>query len=378
MSTDPFKYVTLRLGKSASFLLLFFAMMGCSQKPAEVPKTKDTDSAFRTDMVQLRNYEQELQFTGQVSFDQKQVDRIYPIVSGNVLEVNAELGAFVKQGQVLAKLQSADISQYLKDFNSAKSNYDIAKRNAENVEQLYKTKFSSENDLVNARKQLEIASSELERSQQVLKMYGGPSNGGPSNGGPSSGNLPIFSVKAPVSGYVVERNINPNMQIRSDNNNSLFTISNLSDVWVLINVYESDIQSVKVGQSVDITTLAYPDKIFQGRIENISQVVDNDTKVVQARVVLPNRSGLLKPDMFCTVKMHLEKPEKLLALNPKSVIFSEDRYFVIRDKGKGKYESVPVEVVRSTSKFSYVKAALKNGDRIVTEGALLLFNELTD
>ncbi|WP_428657820.1 efflux RND transporter periplasmic adaptor subunit [Runella sp.] len=364
-------------------LLPFVLLAACSQKPAEAPKTKDTDSAFRTDTVQLRNYEQELQFTGQVSFDQKQVDRIYPIVSGNVLEVNAELGAYVKQGQVLAKLQSADVSQFLKEYNTAKSNYDIAKRNAENVEQLYKTKFSSENDLVNSRKQLEIASSELERSQQVLKMYGGPSNGGPSNGGPSnanaaSGNQPLFLVKAPVSGYVVERNVNPNMQIRSDNNNSLFTISNLSDVWVLINVYESDIQAVKMGQSVDITTLAYPDKTFHGRIENISQVVDNDSKVVQARVVLSNQNGLLKPDMFCTVKMHLEKPEKLLAVNPKSVIFSEDKYFVIRDNGKGKYESVPVEVVRSTSKFSYVKAALKNGDQIVTEGALLLFNELTD
>ncbi|MCA0230478.1 MAG: efflux RND transporter periplasmic adaptor subunit [Bacteroidetes bacterium] len=339
-----------------------------SEQKNEEPKTKDTGSAFRTDTVQLRNYEQELQFTGQVSFDQKQVDRVYPMVSGNVLDVNAELGAFVKKGQVLAKLQSADVSQFVKDYNTAKSNYDIAKRNADNVEQLYKTKFSSENDLVNARKQLEIASSELERSSQVLKMYGGT----------SANSQPIFTVSAPVSGYIVERNINPNMQIRPDNGNSLFTISNLSDVWVLINIYESDIQAVKVGQEVNINTLAYPDRVFQGRIDNISQVIDNDSKVLQARVVLQNPGGLLKPDMFCTVKLHIEKPEKLLAVNPKSVIFSEDRYFVILDKGKGNYQSVPVEVIKSTSKYSYIKANLRDGDRVVTEGALLLFNELTD
>ncbi|AEI49783.1 efflux RND transporter periplasmic adaptor subunit [Runella slithyformis] len=355
------------------------ALLGaCSQKPTEAPKTKDTDSAFRTDIVQLRNYEQELQFTGQVSFNQKQVDRIYPIVSGNVLEVNAELGAYVQRGQVLAKLQSADVSQYLKEYTTAKSNYDIAKRNADNVEQLYKTKFSSENDLITARKQLEIAAAEMERSKQVLKMYGGPSYGGPSNDGITPENRPLFLVKAPVSGYVVERNVNPNMEIRSDNANSLFTISNLSDVWVLINIYESDIQSVKIGQPVAITTLAYPDKTFHGRIENISQVVDNDSKVVQARVVLSNQNGLLKPDMFCAVKMHLEKPEKLLSVSPKSVIFSEDKYFVIRDNGRGNYQSVPVEVIKSTSRFSYIKAALKAGDRVVTEGALLLFNELAD
>ncbi len=355
-------------------LLPALALMSCqTEKKVEEPKTKDTDSAFRTDTVQLLNYEQELQFTGQISFDQKQVDRIYPMVSGNVLEVNAELGAYVRQGQVLAKLQSADISQYLKEYNTAKSNYDIAKRNADNVEQLYKTKFSSENDLVNSRKQLEIASSELERSSQVLKMYGTSSSGSSSNG-----SQPLFTVKSPVSGYVVERNVNPNMQIRSDNGNSLFTISNLSDVWVLINIYESDIQSVKIGQMVNISTLAYPDKVFQGRIDNISQVVDNDSKVLQARVVLSNQGGLLKPDMFCTVKLHLEKPERFLAVNPKSVIFNEDKYFVIRDKGNGNYESVPVEVVKSTSKYSYLKGNLKDGDQVVTEGALLLFNELTD
>lgn len=352
-----------------ALLLPTLALLSCqSEKKAEEPKTKVTDSAFRTDSVQLRNYEQELQFTGQVSFDQKQVDRIYPMVSGNVLEVNAELGAYVKKGQVLAKLQSADVSQFLKEYNTAKSNYDIAKRNADNVEQLYKTKFSSENDLVNSRKQLEIASSELDRSSQVLKMYGGA----------SSASQPLFTVQSPVSGYVVERNVNPNMQIRSDNGNSLFTISNLSDVWVLINIYESDIQAVKIGQTVTITTLAYPGKIFRGRIDNISQVVDNDSKVLQARVVLPNPSGLLKPDMFCTVKLHVEKPERLLAVNPKSVIFSEDKYFVIKDNGNGKYASIPVEVIKSTSKFSYIKANLKDGDRVVTEGALLLFNELTD
>ncbi len=351
------------------FLLSLLTLAACQQNktPQEV-NTKDTDSAFKTDTVRVRNYEQELQFTGEVSFDQKQVDRIFPIVSGNVLEVNAELGAYVKQGQVLAKLQSADVSQYQRDYNQAKASFDIAKRNADNAEQLYKSKFSSESDVINARKQLEIASSELDRSTQVMKMYGGT----------SSSNQPTFMVKAPVSGYVVERNVNPNTQIRSDNGNSLFTISNLSDVWILINIYESDIEAVKVGQQVNITTIAYPDKVFQGRIENISQVIDNDSKVLQARVVLPNPGGLLKPQMFCTIKLHIEKPERLLAVNPKSVIFSEDKYFVIKETGNGKYAAVPVEVIRSTSRYSYVKGDLKDGDAIVTEGALLLFNELTD
>lgn len=345
---------------------LWLAACNRSEKPKEA-ETKDTGSAFRTDTVELRNFEEELQFTGEVSFDQKKVDKVFPIVSGTVLDVKADLGAYVKKGQVLATLQSGDISDFLKDQNTAKANYDIAKRNAENVEQLYKTKFSSENDLVNARKQLEIASSELERSNQVLKLYGGA--------GP--GKQPVFTVKAPQDGYVVEKNVNPDMQIRPDNSDPLFTISDLTDVWVLINIYESDIQSVKQGSQVSITTLAYPDKVFTGTISNLSQVIDNDSKVLQARVVLANPGGLLKPDMFCNIKLHIEKPEKLLAVNPISVIFSQDSYFVIKEVKEGEYKTVPVEILKNTSKYMYVKGALAHGDKVVTEGALMLFSELT-
>ena len=111
-------------------------------------ESKDTGMTFKTDTVRLRNYEQELQFTGQVAFDQKQVNRVFSIVSGNILEVNADLGAYVQKNQVLAKIQSADVSQFLKDFNTAKANFDIAKKNSDNTETLYKTKFSSENDLI--------------------------------------------------------------------------------------------------------------------------------------------------------------------------------------------------------------------------------------
>jgi len=347
-------------------VLIWLAACNRSEKPREA-ETKDTGSAFRTDTVELRNFEEELQFTGQVSFDQKKVDKVFPIVSGTVLDVKADLGAYVKKGQVLATLQSSDVSDFLKDQNTAKANNDIAKRNAENVEQLYKTKFSSENDLVNARKQLEIANSELERSNQVLKLYGGAGNG----------KQPTFTVKSPQDGYVVEKNINANMQIRSDNSDPLFTISDLTDVWVLINVYESDIQSVKQGSQVNITTLAYPDKVFTGSISNISQVIDNDTKVLQARVVLANPGGLLKPDMFCNIKLHIEKPEKLLAVNPISVIFSQDNYFVIKEIKSGEYKTVPVEILKNTSKYMYVKGALQHGDKVVTEGALMLFSELT-
>lgn len=349
---------------------LTISVTACTQKEkvSEIPDQKEDAFVHKTAEVKLLNYEQELTFTGEVSYDQSRVDQIYSPVSGIIEDVKAELGARVSKGQVLGTIQSTDVSDLLRDYNQARSAFDIAKRNADNVEQLYQTRFASETDLSNAKKQVEIAQAEVSRTGQIMKLYGGA----------AGGKMPVFPVKAPISGYVVERNVNTGMQIRSDNNVNLFTISDLKKVWILINVYESDVEQVKTGEPVTITTLAYPDKEFSGKITNIASVVDSDTKVLRARVELDNAEGLLKPDMFATIKLHIAKPEKLLAIPPKAVIFDSDHYYVIVDHGKEKYELRSIEILRNTSKFVYAKSGVKSGDQVVTEGSLLLFNELND
>ena len=168
------------------------------------------------------------------------------------------------------------------------------------------------------------------------------------------------------------------MQLRPDSSTPLFTISDLSRVWVLLNVYETDVEDVKVGEPVTITALAYPDRQYTGTITNISNVVDADTRVLQARVELPNPDGLPKPDTFCTVKLHLEGGGEGLALNPKSVIFSQDNCFVVKQEDPGKYRIVPVRVVQTTSQYTYVTGSLHNGDQVMMEGNLLMFSNLTD
>jgi len=344
------------------------------QKPELPVNTRDNASTYRTDTVMTRDVAENLRFTGKVSYDQRRVDRVFPVVSGTVLDVTASLGARVAKGQNIARVQSADVSGFLNDYNGAKSDYALAKRNADNTEQLYKTNFASQSDLIAAREGLVKAQSALARAEQVVKLYG-------ANTG--SGGSPIYQVKAPASGYVVERNINPGVQLRPDNATPLFTISDLSRVWILLNVYETDIAALKVGQPVSIHALAYPDKTFTGTITNISNAVDPDTRILQARVELANPDGLLKPDMFCTVSLSLTDTSagKQLGVNPKSVIFSQDKYFVIKQTGPGKYAIVPVQVVSSTSNYTYVNTSpgqLKPGDQVVTEGSLLLFNDLSD
>jgi cobalt-zinc-cadmium efflux system membrane fusion protein len=373
---NPLSKTPFRLLIAALLAALVLGLSSCNkEKQQELPvNTRDNASTYRTDTVMTRDVTENLRFTGKVSYDQGRVDRVFPVVSGTVLDVTAALGAHVTKRQALARVQSADVSGFLNDYNGAKSDYAVAKRTADNTEQLYKTNFASQSDLVAAREGLVKAQSALTRAEQVMKLYGANTGGGAS---------PIYQVKAPASGYVVERNINPGVQLRPDNATPLFTISDLSRVWILLNVYETDIAALKVGQPVSIQAVAYPDKTFSGTITNISNAVDADTRVLQARVELANPDGLLKPDMFCNVSLNTDSPgaSKQLAVNPKAVIFSQDKYFVIKQTGPNKYDIVPVTVVSSTSSYSYVETKpglLKQGDQVVTEGSLLLYNDLTD
>ena len=161
----PFRLL-LALGLAAPALL---TLPSCGEKKAELPvNSKDTETTYRTDTVQLRNLAQDLRFTGKVSYDQRRVDQVFPVVSGTVLNVSANLGAYVQQGQALATVQSADVSGYLNDYNSAKSDYALAQRTADNTEQLYKTNFASQQDLIAAReglaKALELAAKVAQNS----------------------------------------------------------------------------------------------------------------------------------------------------------------------------------------------------------------------
>lgn len=344
----------------------------CGKKEESAPPTSSADStsSYLTDSVRRLNPEDELTLNGTVTFDQDNVIRVFPLVSGNVEKINAALGAYVQKGQDLAVIRSGDISNYVNDFQADKSDLEVAKQNLKNVEAQYKAGFASETDYLTATSNVKKAQEELSKSSNILKIYGGSS---------TSGN-PYFTVKAPISGYVVERNVNAGQDLRADNQNPLFTISSLQNIWVLANVYEQNIPEIQQGQPVDIQVLAYPDKIFKGVISNISSVLDEQARVLKVRIVLSNKDGLLKPDMFATIHVHLpnQKGGQSLAVPQKAVVFDRDHYFVVVQTGKNKYEVREVKVMQNTTRYSFVEGNLKPGDVVVTEGSLLLYNDLTD
>lgn len=365
--------------KTICTLITGLVVAACGHKDTvseKVPTSvADSSSSYLTDSVRRMNPEDELTLNGTVTFDQDNVVRVFPLVSGNVEKTTASLGAYVQKGQDLALIRSGDISTYTNDYQADKSDLEVAQQQLKNVSAQYKSGFASETDFLTARNNVKKAEDELSKSSNILRVYGGST---------ATTGQPYFSVKAPIAGYIVEKNVNTGQDLRSDNQSPLYTISSLQQIWILANVYEQDIPEIKQGQPVDIQVLAYPDRTFKGIISNVSSVLDEQARVLKVRIVLPNKQGLLKPDMFATIHVHLPNMGRLeespvLAVSQKAVVFDRDHYYVIVKAGTDKYEVREVKVMKNTTRYAFVEGShLKPGDVVVTEGSLLIYNDLTD
>jgi cobalt-zinc-cadmium efflux system membrane fusion protein len=312
---------------------------------------------------------EEFTAVGEVSFDEDNVVRVYPIVSGAVETVEVSLGDYVQRGQLLAKIVSTDISSYQRDYNVAKADLEVAEKNMQRAEELYKAGMLSEKDYAEAKKDNTNATSEFNEKKQILQLYGG-----------SAHELDaMFRVVSPRSGYIVERNINQGTQIRTDNSTNMFTISDLKTVWIWANVHESDLAKVKEGDKVAVTTIAFPDKSFSGVIKKIGTMLDPASRVIRVRTELDNSDGLLKPEMFATITITSATSEKVIALPDKAMVLENNNFYVMKEEKPGTFEKVKITTGKRFGEFTEVTSGLKSGDRVITEGslfALTAYNQL--
>lgn len=318
----------------------------------------------KEDTVKLINDEDILTLNGKVSFDQNKVTKVYPITGGTVIRIFPGIGDFVRKGETLAILKGGDVSTYQNDYTVAKSNVEVAKKNADAAKELYKTNVYSEKDMIAADNEYKKAVAELNKSKSYLDMMGIKEDI----------NDASYSITAPTEGYIVERNISENTIIRPDNSNNLFTISSLKTVWVMADLYENDIPKVKTGDSVEIKTIAYPDKSLKGKVEQIGSFLDPQSKVVKVKIVLDNSDGLLKPEMYASVKISTALPDKVLAIPTKALVLQGDNYIVMVAGENKTFTSRPVTILRTLDDITLIKSGLKQGEIIVTEGSLLVSN----
>ncbi|TSD66466.1 efflux RND transporter periplasmic adaptor subunit [Inquilinus sp. KBS0705] len=322
----------------------------------------------KIDTAKTTPMKDELALSGEVSFDENKVVKVFPFASGQVMEVKVSLGDKVSKGQTLAVIRSADVAGNYTDLTSTKADLSISKRQLEQAEYLYKNGISSERDYTEAKENYNKAVAANSKVRDQIAINGGGNTS-------ASGTLVI---KAPGSGYVVEKNISAGNFIRPDNSNSLFTISDMKDVWIWANVFESDISKIKKGYDAKITTLAYPDKVFNGNVDEISSVLDPDNKVMKVRIALNNNDMLLKPEMFTNVLITNKENASSVAIPASAVIFDNSKNYVIVYNSKCDLQVHEVSVIKTVDDVTYIASGLKPGDKVVSKSQLMLYNALTE
>lgn len=321
-----------------------------------------------TATAQTEPVEDALQLSGEVSFDQDKVVRVLPLTSGQVLDVNVSLGDYVHAGQLLATLKSAEVAGLYQESSSATADLATAEKNLQNAKALVRSGMATDRDVTQAQSDYDKAQSNLERSKEVISIYG--QNNTSRNG--------LIAIKAPISGYIVEKKISAGTQVRPDNADNLFTISDLRDVWVLANVYENDLARLHEGCLAEVSTLAYPDKVFRGKIDHISEVLDPENKVLKARICLPNPGNLLRPEMFTAVRVRNENGFRAVTIPASAPIMDFGKSYVIVLHDPCHYEARQVHILKTTGEKAYLKDGLAAGESVVTKEQLLLFNKLKE
>lgn len=352
------------------FILLTCFILSCSKEADKLPdaKFKLTETLSKGKElaeVTLKTVESEMMLTGKVSFNEDKVARVFPLAGGFVRDLNVELGDHVVKGQIMAIIRSPEIAGFAREGSSALAQLHVAEKNAQVANELFKSGNISELELYNAQKDLDNAKGELLRIQAVLDMY-------------SAGSGSVYPIKSPVSGVIVQKNIALNMELRTEDISPVFIVGDLSNVWIMANIYESDITKIKEGYSAEITTIPYPDKVFRGKIDKIFSLMDVESKVVKARVTLQNPNFELKPEMFANVKVSYTEPVKKLTIPSNALIFDKSRYFVMVYLADDNIETREVTVYKDNGKVAYVENGLKAGEKVMTKFQLLVYDALND
>jgi membrane fusion protein, heavy metal efflux system len=353
-------------------LLCVAALAACKhQEQAAEGNKKFVLSDTMRSMIQLDTVQQcgvagELSLSGVVGYNDNNVVKVYPRSSGQIIEAKVSPGDKVSKGQVIAVMHSADVAGNYNDLASANADLSIAKRQMDNAEALFKNGISSEKEFNEAKQNYAKALANRNKVQSVININGG---GKTSEGGK-------FNVTAPIDGYIVEKKVTAGSFIRPDMGDNMFTISDLKNIWVYANVYEADISKISEGNLVKVLPLSYPDKVFTGKVDKISQVLDPQSKTMKVRINIDNKDLLLKPDMFAKVIVSNKEEGSAICIPTSALVSQDGKNYVVVYKSPEEMHIAEVDIIKTTETKTYIKGGLTQGQLLITKNQLFIFNQL--
>jgi len=343
-----------------------------SQAPAGVVQL-DSESLRQIKVGQAQGEDavDALTTTGRVQFAEDRIARILPPVSGQVQQLKVQVGDAVHGGEILFMLNSRDVAAAFADHTAAHRDLDLAQKTYAMTQDLFDHQAASKLSLQQAENDVAKDTARLRQSEQVLRVLGVDMPEDPDE----SSVAPRVPVRAPINGIVTQRSITEGQFVDAQSE-PLLTLADLSTVWVLADVFERNLRDISLGQRAAVTTTAYPDERFVARVAQIGNVVDPETHTVTVRFLVNNPHLRLKPGMFATASIELAaSPAKGLTV-PATAVFMEDgkSYSYVQTSPR-EFKRRQVSAVPDGGHRMRVIAGLGAGDRIVTDGVLLLRQE---
>lgn len=357
--------------KYTYYLLPIVFLFSCQEKETVVEKSdkfclnEDLKKKITIEEVKKEIVSETFSLTGNVTYNADNVVQFTSLVNGIVTNTFFSLGDYVKKGQVLAEIKSTELNALQSEDKSVASQLLVAQRQLASTKSMYEDGIASQKDLIQAESEVNVLKSSLENIKSNLALYS------------ASSEKSVFQIKAPSNGFIVSKNMSSGMQI-SEGSEPLFTISDLNEVWVMVNIYATDMQNIKENMEVKIKTLAYPDEIFSGKISALSQVFDAEERVLKARIVMKNKDLKLKPGMSADIIINKQNTstESLVAVPVRAVIFDDNQNFLLVYKDDCNIEIRQVEPITKNNEVVYFDKGILENEKIITKNQLLIYESL--
>lgn len=302
-----------------------------------------------------------LNVTGLVQPDIARAVPVISLAAGRVVEVKAKLGDLVQKGQLLLKVQSNDVSGAYQAYRKAVNDELLARIQLQRAQLLYDKGAIAKSALEQAEEVEQNAKADLDAANEQLRLLGIDKEH------PSG----VVDVRAPISGVITEQQITNAAGIQGLSGPNPFTISDLSYVWIICDVYENDLDAVHVGETADIRLNAYPSGVLKGRIDNILPILDPSIRTAKVRIEVPN-PGLMRVGMFVTATFYGKKAETRAAIPAAAILHLHDREWVYAPIGGGHFKRL--EVVAGNmlpGNRQEVISGIKPGDQVVSNALVL-------
>jgi membrane fusion protein, heavy metal efflux system len=339
--------------------------------PGTFRATPEQLQALTIETVQMHGFVGEEVTQGKIAVNGDRETQVFSPYSGRVTQVIAAVGASVRAGEALAALEASEFVQAQTELKSAAAQVKLARLNESRKHALYDVKGGSLQDWQQAQADLSTAETAVDAVRNRLGIFG------KSAADISTlENAPALSARAslnsPIAGVVVDRQVGRGQYVQAGGGTALFTVADLSSVWLLANVRESDAGLVMPGQRVEVRVLAYPKRVFTARVTFVSALVDPATHRLPVRAEIDNADGVLKPEMFAQFRILTSDSEQSPGIAQAAVVYEGDAAHVWVLSGSDLLSLRRIRTARSDGNLIEVPEGLTPGERVVTRGALFI------